>query len=309
MAAILSGLALTVASHPAVAEPIALPVQVTDGASWVVESIRERIDERGGEPRRIESKSRFAIRYQAQADGGLLRVTPTEGGLYGEVEGVSLKEFDLPLEIQVDESLTPLRLQNWPVVREALFRFFDAQAAKNPALSPKVADAVKGIFRDLPAEQVPVTMAPVFTYLGLGQGLSLSRGQPTTYEDQLPNPLGGGLIKTNAAFVLESYDQSAGRAVVVWTQALDPKSLAANLRSSMRALVDRAGIPGDQAKMEEAMAQASMARDDRCRFEIHIPSGLAITAECASTLDISAQNRKARRIDRWTITQTVPETP
>jgi hypothetical protein len=151
-----------------------------------------------------------------------------------------------------------------------------------------------------------VVVAPGLAMSGLGQGLSIEPGAPTTYEDALPNPLGGPPIASDAQFVIERRDAKARQTVVAWKQTLNPQSLAASMRESAKALVARLGGPADEAKLDEVMRALSVGREDRCRFTIDERTGLAVRTECAVVIDINAQGEKGRRTDTWTITQTLP---
>ena len=302
--------ALLSVATPCLAAPVNLPINVADGATWIIESVRVRVDEVGSATRRIESGARYQASYRDGADGGVLTLRPLGGSLYGEVVGApALSRSDLPLEVDVDERLTPLRARNWPALREALVALLDAPTAGGPPVDPKVGETAKAVFRSLPDERAAAIMFPPLHYLGLGQGRALDPDQPQAYEDQAPNLLGGAPIKTRGSFVLGSHDRQAGRAVVIWSEAPDPESLSASIREANKALIAKTGPAGRDDVADKAIGQMSTAsRDDRCRFEIDIPSGLAVKTECASTIGMSVPGEPpARSTTTWTITQTLPE--
>ena len=302
--------ALLSIATPCVAAPVNLPINVADGASWTIESARVRVDEVGAATRRMESGARYQASYRDGADGAVLTLKPLGGSLYGLTVGAAaLSRSDLPLEVDVDERLIPIRARNWPALREALLALLDAPTADGPPVDPMVGETARAVFRSLHDEQAPEIMFPPFHYLGFGQGRALDPDQPQAYEDQVSNLLGGPPIKTRGSFVLESHDRQAGRAVVVWSQAPDPESLAASVRDANNALIAKTGPAGRDEVAEKAIGRMNaMTRDDRCRFEIDVPTGLAVKTECASTIGLSIPGEPpARSTTTWTITQTLPE--
>jgi hypothetical protein len=270
---------------PALAASYEFPVDVPDGATWTVETVRVRTGERDGKPIRSETRSRYGVRYRSlKGGGGLLTLRLDKGSLPDPLKGVSLAAFERPLELEVDETLTPLRARNWPEYRQALFALLDTD------------------------DQAHSIMAPAFNYIGLGQGLALDRGRPLAYEGEQPNPVGGAPIRTRASYVLESVDRKGGRAVIAWKQTLDPESMRAAVLEIARPLLEKAAKPDEKAEVEKLMATLVIGRDDRCRFEIDVPTGLAAKVECSSETRVTVPGQGAlNTTDSWTITQTVPE--
>jgi hypothetical protein len=172
---------------------------------------------------------------------------------------------------------------------------------------PKVVAAARSLFDGLSDEVAVAMFLPQMSFLGLGQGLAVEVNKPVSYEDSLPNPLGGPAITAPSVLTLESYDPRTQQADVVWTQALDPQSMAASMKVSVRWLLERMNAANDAAKVEAAMRDTSMSRESRCRFVIDGGSGLARKADCSAVIEIAAQGQRSRRTDTWTITQTLPE--
>lgn len=285
--------AALLAAAPAVAEPVDLPVNVADGASWTITTLRVRTTDQEGAPTEIRSESRSRATFRADREGGRLILTPMDGASSADLgTGLRAEGLDFPLEFDVDEAMTPTRMRNWPQLRDAVLAFFVKQSSEG-----RFADPVKEMYRRMTPEDAPNLFTPHLALLGLGQGLALEVGQPHTYEGEVPNPLGGPSIKSRGSLAIQAHDPKAGRASVVWTQTLDPASLAASLREIGKTM--QAGAADD----------LNVAREERCRFEIDVPTGLAIRTECASEIMLTIQGKSGRRTDRWTITQTLPENP
>lgn len=293
--------ALLAIAAPVAAEPISLPVRVMDGSTWTIESRRVREDQRKDGSRTVQSTSRYRVDFRETAEGGRLTLTPLGGSIFGDLPaGVDLDGFNFPLELEVDESLTPVRLGNWPEVRAAVYKMISG-------LEPKVVEGMRSLFDRIGDEQAASMFFPQVAFLGLGQGLSLEPGEPLTYDDNLANPLGGPPIKAVGAFTLDDRDDAQKQTTVVWTQTLDRDSMLASMKVTMQVLMERLASSGDAAKMEAQMKDMSIARDSRCRFIIDDASGVARQADCSATIDVKGPGEAARRTDAWTITQTLPE--
>ena len=292
----LAAIAVLALATPAAA--VELPVKVEDGATWTLQSLRMREESRNGTTRRVETRNRYQVTYHSGAQRWLsLRLVD------GELDGDLPKALDpakksISVEVEVDESLLPERLRNWPQVREMLYALYlDDQ-------DQKVVDVMRANFDAMPDTQAAALFLPQLAFLGLGQGQSLESGKPHHYQDLLPNPLGGPSVATDSAFALES--DGDHEAVVVWTQSLDRDSPAASLKVALTNLAARVEAP-NREKLDETLRTTTLDRQDRCRFRIDKASGLARQADCTSTMKIEAAGQSGGRTDTWTITQSPPE--
>lgn len=287
----------------ATAAPVELPVNLEDGASWEIHTARVRTTDDDGKISEIRSESRSQATLRLDGETLVLTLTPMPGyasaDLPPELAGFGL---DFPLEFEVDEALTPGRLRNWSRLRETLLKFVDSQPAGDPAF----VQTVRTAYGSLSDETAANLFAPHLAYLGVGQGLALEVRKPLEYEDQVANPLGGPPIATKGSILLESLDKRAKRAVVVWTHAMDGKSMEASIREVSKAIATQR-TDSRAAADSAAYDQMKADRKERCQFEIDTPSGLAIRSECAMTTAMSAPDHHLNRTDTWTIVQTLPK--
>lgn len=291
--------ALMLAATPAFAQP--LPVQLKDGASWTltVERTRERV--RGTQP---PQRAAFTTTSNLTWTKDQL----TTSMVSAKADGAGAEELmaalgqDRPVHLDVDDSLSPERIRNWDEVRAGL-----AAAIEKATANPQVAEATKAIFTGLSPERAAPLIMRELTLVSLGQGADLEVGKPVPYEDLLPNPLGGPPIKTLAQFELVSYDAAKDRAVVTWKQAFDRDSATKSIAAALQAMAERVA-PEQAAKAREAFANAKVDREDTCRHEIDIPTGLAVQITCMTSVDITVQGETGKNVDRWTITQSLPKT-
>lgn len=300
---ILLAAAILALAAPAAAAPVELPVNVADGASWTITTHRVREDKGDRGERRVESRSRSKATYRTAGQAHQLVVELLEGGIPGEAPAnLPLDELKGPIELDVDEAMTPLRLADWPSVRTTLYRVVDSVAP-----DPAGRELARTIFGPMNAETAVAVMFPHMSYLGLAQGLALDPAAPHRYQSELPNPLGGPAIAADAVLALDPATAASARPVVTWTQTMNPQSLSASVQASIEMLLAKATTPEERAKTQAATKDMSMSREDRCRFEIDRPSGLAVNTVCSTEVKLGLAGQRVDRTDRWTITQTPPE--
>lgn len=300
---LVSALLLAAAAAPAAAHD--LPIAVPDRATWTmtVERTRERTRE-GSTPQVLRSTSTTDVDWAALGgDGGVVTLRLRSAQLNGAASAEAAGLLNQPVELEVDASLSPTRVRNWPQVRTLLEQTIDKTVPDAAA-----AATAKRIFASLSPEQATQIVAREWSLATLGQGTSLNLGKPVSYQDKLPNPLGGPPIKADGTFELQSYDKAGGGAVITWAQAFDPKSAAASMGEALSAMTAR--LAPDRAKEAgAAFASMSISREDACRHEIDIPTGLALKVVCTSAITSGAKGETATNLDRWTITQTRPQPP
>jgi len=179
-------------------------------------------------------------------DAGLLTVTPVSAtlgpGLPPEIAQAA--QFDIPVIVEVDEDLTPQRVINMAELRKSL------QAAIARFGAGQDTQALEKVFAGITDASVSALATKDLGQLALVQGSNLELGQDVTYDDNLPNPLGGTPISSHGAFRLEALDRQAGRAVITWRQSYDPQSVA----KSLAAMIDKMDSAGIAAKADEARA-------------------------------------------------------
>lgn len=295
--------ALLLGATPALAQP--LPVKLADGATWTmtVERVRER--QRGDQPvQRASVKTSAALTWTKAGDKGRVttRILSAEADSARTPEIASALGLDRPVKTAVDEALVPGRIENWDEVREGLLA-----AIGKLVPEPQAADAARGVFVNLSADQAAQIILRDQTLAAIGQGSDLELGKPVEYDDRLPNPLGGPPIESTGRFELASYDAAKGQAVVTWRQAFDRASATRSIAAALEALIARAA-PDQVDKLKAAFKDAKVDRTDTCRHEIDIATGLAARAVCDTTIEINVQGEAGRNVDRWTITQSLPKT-
>lgn len=300
------GLAIALAVAPAAAWAVDLPVKLGDGATWTQTSVHTRTDVRDGATRATTATSVIKATYRKDGDAGTLRQEFVSFGVEG-IDGEQRKAFTTqaamiyPAVLDVDEALLPTRVRDWDRIRELIFK---AAAAAGPQ-DPRVVEGMRAMFGGMTDTQA-ATLFREQGLVALGQGTDLEIGTARTYDSEVPNTMGGPPIKASGAFRLESIDKAKGVARVTWSQTPDPASLAASLRISIDAMLARVA-PDKQAEAKAQFATMTMEREEGCRYEIDIKTGLATTTDCTVEIKTGLKGQLAQRTERWVITQTPPE--
>lgn len=293
LALLLASLATPVAAHN-------LPVRVPDGAAWTMTIEQSRETKRGDT---VQAWSFLSTR-RLSLSGDRLTIVPVsikaEPGL--SQQAAAGRNLPVAVVVTVDETLAPQDIVNRPQVSAAVGAMLqgagvgEGEKAAIAKISPALIDAT-----------VESLAKSDLARAALAQGADLELGVPSPYEDRLPNPLGGPPIQSRANFTLESYDAKTGRAVISWRQQLDPESTRESLALALNDLTAKIA-PERVADARAAFAKMTVTRDDTCRHEIDIPTGLAVRVECSSLMTTGVGDETGQITDRWTITQTLPET-
>lgn len=297
--------ALILALAPAAAQALDLPIRLSDGATWTQTSVHTRTDTRESGSRSTTATSVTRSTYRKDGEVGTLRIDFVSfdvEGVEGEAKAALVDKAKLiyPAVMEVDAELAPTRVRDWTKMRETIF---EALAGMMP--DPTALETAKSMF----AGMDDVKAASLFKEQGLvalGQGSGLEPGEARAYDSEIPNILGGPPIKASGAFRLESVDPAKGRAILSWAQKPDPASLAASLKVSMEAMLARVA-PERQAEAKAQFAKLTLERQEGCRYEIDIATGLAASTDCTVAINAGLPPQTGQRVERWVITQSVPE--
>jgi len=165
--------------------------------------------------------------------------------------------FEYVIELDRMGAITALR--NWEAVRDAAFAAMDAAAAapggaSGAAAQPDAVAQVRALFSSRESvERYLLREVQLFFML---YGWRLDPGEKTSYEDQLPNPLGGPALPATATIELASADRQ--RATLRYTLDFDRDKAGRLLADSLAALAARSGIA---ASGVEAVAKSLQVRD------------------------------------------------
>lgn len=287
------------------AEALDLPVTLKDGAVWIQTSVHSRTDTGNGAAQVMTATSVIKTTYRKDPTTNTLRqdfVSFNVDGVGAEQVKVLADQAKLiyPAVLEVDDALRPSSVRDWDKMRATIFEAITAHGFDARAVA-----AVKANYDRMNASQAAALFHEQ-ALVSLGQGSNLEPGETRRYEGVTPNGFGGPPIKTSGSFRLDSVDRAKGRASIFWTQTLDPASLSASLKVSVDALIARAA-PEKQSEAKLRLANLVFERQESCRFEVDLPTGLAITTDCTVNLKTGLEGQTTERSDHWVITQTLPK--
>jgi hypothetical protein len=251
------------------------PVRLVDNATWTNTTTHRHTAEVAGEPQTwavttrkqvVWRKGRFTAPQHVVVS--LLSAQASEGSPPGPM--LTRPE---PVDVDVDDKLAPGAYAD------------QARAKANLA-------------------QVDAMVADL-AIVARAQGMSLIPGQTVSSRPAVSTPLPGVSARADETWTLVSVDSDARRAMIRWSQVVDP----ASFKSALAELL-RFGAKVNDPKMQQAapdLATAAYTREETCSYEIDLPTGLAAKVECARQTSLSVKGQESKTSDAWTLTQSPPE--
>ncbi len=201
------------------------------------------------------------------------------------------------IAVQTNERLVPLVLSNldaaWAERGLALVRM----SSNNSVAAQEMFEAMPDNARQAMLFKDAILIASV-------QGLGQAVGEP--FVQRLPGQRVGDSPSMDivSTVTLDSVDRATGKAVITWTTALDPKTVADALPAAVRAVL---GLSEEEAaKMEgfDAMLSSARMQNGRnCRYDVDMASGLAETVVCTELQDIDIGGQRMKTEGRMEATQ------
>lgn len=110
-------------------------------------------------------------------------------------------------------------------------------------------------------------------------GRTFRTDKPITYDTLLPNPFGGDAFPAQGRLVLGSYDKGTGKAVVNWTQTIEPDAARRVLLQTLKKL---AAQQGKEIKADQLPKQFKI--EDSARFSVDVASGWILSLTQSRTI-------------------------
>ena len=280
---------------PAAVQAESLPVRLKDGATWAISGTHVR-DGVGARAQKWTLKTVKTLVWSAPktGQGARLTVNPVSAtvGPDSPPEVPRARSLGIPAVVEVDDALNPGAAVNVDEVRAAFQEVLGRDIRGSEALADAAAHAM---------------IASELAWAARGQGGELALGKTIETDGVVENPIGGPPIKVRDSYRLESYDATAGRAVIIWRQAADSAAFAKDIVASMAERMKSTTPSLKPEAIQAALRGASGTLESNCRHEIDLATGLALRADCRTTNAITIQGETRGTTDTWTITQTLPE--
>lgn len=277
----------------AVVKAIPLEVRVPDRATWTITAERLSEVQRDGKTTTwtLRTEKQLAYRQGGFRGAAELTITPLKAEAGGEAppDLVKREVFPQPVTVEVRDSLEPLRFVDEKAVRRA----FSELGLGEPKSKP---------WEDKPS---PMVMAGREVAMAArGQAFPLAPGRPFEFNQDVPSPFILP-VRTSVRYLLESYDPAAGRAVITWRRSADETAYKA-AADRMLAFARKAK-PGEEPAALTELSRMSFSRDETCRFDLDLRTGLAVKTTCENGFTHASGGLPATSTERWVITQTLPE--
>lgn len=298
LALVAAGMAVSAAAAADFETPVTLP----PGSQIDVSVARTRSGSRIPEPMTITFRYRQDIR--PAGEGYLVRQRLTgidyPPGL-ADAEKAQVAAATAPvadLSYDADESLTPLRINDWQQMVARL------GASGTDERSRSAAASVQQLYGRMTPEQAARSLLREQQFPAAPQGTSLELRKPLSEATQMASPLGGGPIDGVYTIELESLDKAHNRAVIRIRSTLDSASVTRNVGAWLRAMGE--AMPSAPKPTPEQIAAIRIDRSVDCRHEMDLVTGLALVSDCTQTVSGTDQGLKPlSQVDRWVITQAV----
>ncbi|NQE62009.1 hypothetical protein [Caulobacter sp. RHG1] len=292
------------------AEAYSAPLALPKVAKVEMRVERSREDIRAGKTTKGQSTAVYDKTIETTADGHRVTFKPVsvtqpdmgsptdQAKLAAAIEQVSQQTF----VYTADANLRPVAVEDWPqvvtTIRSALTKIVGDKPEGAQAI-----EMVTAMFSRMTPEQAAGVILREDGFLSMPVNLQLAAGQSKTWQENLPNPMGGPPIIADGKIVVETIDAARGVAALRWTQALDPASTRASMTIALKAMAAQLGKTDAAPTIEKL----KLERTSSCLYEITLKTGLPTKADCSSLIAGSdpTSGQTATRTERWVLTQTL----
>lgn len=274
---------------------------------------RSREDVRNGEIKSASSFTRYDKTIEARDGGYRVTLKPVETRLPELPSATEQAKLQAAVEnltnhtfvYAADESLAPRSMEGWSGVMAEIRKTLTALVGDSSE-GRQALEAVLPVFERMTPQQAAAILLKEDGFLTIPVNVDLESGKPHTYEDLLPNPLGGPPIKADGVIALEKIDAARNVALVRWTLALNAQSAKDSMALALEALAARMPQKPGAPDPRTALASLKLDRTSGCLYEIDLTSGLPLKADCESLITSSdPSGQTATRTERWVITQSL----
>lgn len=258
-------------------EFIERPYDPPVGSRWLIESEMRSEETKSDGLKTLESKSRAELTIEAKtADGFRIAYVNRGISLGGTSPSVPLLRLAFkPIENVViraatDRSGKPLRVENLDEVRGAMRAMRD-NIVKPFADKPKLVEILNQIMANLlevDAQTAARNYLDDIPQLAKAQNTGMNPGEIRRTTDAVPNPLGGGQLKSNVMLHLVSADAAAGTAQYVITRSYDAESMKESLAGVTRRMMMVAGENVTSEQVEKMLKEMNLAFDERTVIDV-----------------------------------------
>ena len=305
-----SGAATTAAfaqSGPWTERPYNPPV----GSKWSIVSVSEAEEVRppnGNRNQQVRTVSELTI-DEKLADGFRVSFVTRDLQITGNTPGAEIGAAafgaikGIVVRARTDASGKPVSVENLSEVKGVLKNVVDRvvdSVKGNPQVAAVVRQMLEGMLvADDKATAQALMDDPVA--LSAGQGTGLKPGTVKREADNLPSPLGGGILKSTLVTQLTKWDDKAGTARVTRQREMDPDALKGVVVEIARKL-SAAASDKVTPEMIEMMKKVSMEITSTTHYDTR--DGMTMAIEDSSTTTASVTGITFKKFEKKTVTVT-----
>jgi hypothetical protein len=304
----LLALALRAAPSPA-ADAVERPYDPPVGSHWVIDSESTSDDQRPEGPRHqlikthaemtIEEKTAdgFRISYVSRGASfeGNTPMLPVMRSAFRALENVTI-------HATTDLSGKPIRVDNLDEAKTAMRNMVGGMLAPFQD-KPQVAAVLSQMMSrmiDVDATQAASVYLEELPMLARAQNTGMKSGETRHSSEAVPNPLGGGALKSNSTFELTDADAGTGKRTYLRTTAYDDASMKDMTQSVSKKLLAASGDAARAEQIEKLVKSMALSLDERATFEVE--DGMTRRISKKSVTQVSAMGHTLIKTETRTIT-------
>jgi hypothetical protein len=167
----------------------------------------------------------------------------------------------LQIVLQIDPRGTITGVQNWKELKGETLKVLDAVLANTPdsqkenteyLLMSKLRAQWETMFGTKEQIERLCTRDARIYFMVLGRAYIPDK--PLTYDDQLPNPLGGEPFPARTTIALKTFDNQSGQALLTKNQTTDPQHALRIMESMVKEMSARQGKKAPERQLSKAIA-------------------------------------------------------
>jgi hypothetical protein len=281
------------------------------GSRWMIESETSADQVRPDGPRTSLIKTRAELTIDDKTADGF-RVSYINRGATAEGNDPSLPLLrsavkaleNVTIRATTDASGKPLRVDNLDeakaamrTMREGLLEPFKDK----PQLVAVLNQMMNGLI-EVDASQAASAYVEELPMLAKAQATGMKPGEVRFSSTSAANPLGGGALKSNAAFEMTGADVTTGKLTFVNTTSYDAESIKDFLQSFAKKLLAAAGDGVKPEQIDSLINSMKLSLDERAVFEVE--GGMTRKISEKSVTAASAMGHTLSKTETRTVTVT-----
>jgi hypothetical protein len=281
------------------------------GSRWSIVSFSDSQDNRGaGEKRNQQIRTRAVLTIEEKlADGFRISYVNREMEVTGNTPGTEIAATafgavkGIVVRARTDKSGKPIAVENLDEVKSTLRTVID-RMVKAFEQKPQVAGFVRQMLEGfLVADEKSAASALMedLPLLAAGQNTGLKPGEVRREQDEMPNPLGGGAIKSSLTTRISEWNDKASSVRITRKRDMDAealKTVTLDLARKLAAVSDGKITP----EMLQMMKQITFTTDSTTLIDVR--DGMTSSIEDSSTTAISLMGQSMSKVEKKLVSVT-----